>query len=118
MSVSSTRSLSLQLTGDVTAGYKLDSAVNAASPGMNEIKDLSLGNNTITVPTGGSSVPTAVTIVPPEDNEVVLTLKGINGDTGIAIHLTDPLTLSLADSVTSFVLNAADAVEGVRFYWT
>ncbi len=118
MSVSSTRVLNLQYSGDMIAGFEVSAAVNAASPGVASIQDLASGNNTITVPTGGNSIPTAVTIVPPAENEEALTLKGVNGDTGILLHETDPFTLSLAPTVTTFVIHAGAAIEGVRFYWS
>lgn len=118
MATASTRSTSLQYSGDLEAGYNISAAANPASPGIMNIVDLSSGANTITVPTAGSSIPSAVTIVPPEGNEQTLTLKGITGDTGIRLHDTDPTTIALDESVTSFVLTAGAAIEGVRLYWS
>jgi hypothetical protein len=49
-------------------------------------------------------------ITPPTGNAVTLTLKGVNGDTGVAMHLTNATHLALASGVTSFVINAGGSV--------
>lgn len=117
MSVAATRTTTVVYTGDVTGTETISAASNAASPGMIEIKTLASGANTITVPTGGTT-PTAVIIQPPTGNTQTLTLKGITGDTGVGLHLTDPFTLSLAAATATFVLTAGNTITGVRFYWT
>lgn len=117
MSTSATRTITLVFSGDVTGTETISAATNAASPGQLEIKTLSSGANTITVPTGGST-PTAVTIVPPTGNVVTMTLKGVTGDTGVALHLTDPTNIALASSVTTFVITTSNTLTGIRFYWS
>lgn len=117
MSVVSTRTVQLVYTGDVVGTETIAAANNVASPGMVEIKTLASGANTITVP-GGGTTPVAVTILPPAGNVNLLTLKGITGDTGVALHLTDPTSVALSSTVSTFVINAAAQVIGVRFYWT
>jgi hypothetical protein len=117
MSVSASRSQTITYTGDVTGTETVSAATNAASPGSVELKTLTSGANTITVPTGGST-PSAVTILPPTGNTVTLTLKGITGDTGVALHLTDPTTIALATTVTTFVLTTSNTLTGIRFYWS
>lgn len=117
MAVTATRSITVVYSGDTVGTQTHDAASNAVSPGAVELKTLASGANTITVPTGGST-PTGVTIIPPAGNTVVLTLKGVSGDTGIALHLTDPTSLALPTSVTSFVLNASATCTGVRFVWS
>ena len=117
MSVTATRSTTIVYSGDVTGTETISAASNAASPGAIEIKTLSSGANTITVPTGGSTV-TACTIVPPTGNTTSITLKGISGDTGIRLHNTDPATVSLDSSTSSFVLTTGAGITGVRFYWS
>ena len=115
MAVTSDRVIGVTFTGDVNApNLAYPAAQNAASPGAIVVANLAMGANTITVPSGAK----AVTILPPSGNTVVLTLKGISGDTGIAIHLTDPTSLGLGTSVTSFVINAASAVTGMRYVWS
>ena len=118
MSVSSARETRLQFTGDVIAGYTLAAAVNANAAAQEEIRQLVLGANTITVPTGGLALPNSVTIVPPAGNTTALTLKGIAGDTGVSLHPTDPTTLAFTTTTANFVLTAATTINGVRLYWT
>ena len=68
---------------------------------------LSSGANTIAVPSGA----TCVIVQPPLSNTVLITLKGITGDTGVALHktlATGPINLD--STQTSFVLTAASAI--------
>lgn len=115
MSISSTRIIATEFSGDVTAAFQ-DSAANAASPGKLDIVTLASGANTITPPTGGTS-PVGVTIIPPAANVIGVTLKGVTGDTGIALHLTHPTSLGLGSSTGTFVLTAASTIAGVRLIW-
>jgi NADPH:quinone reductase-like Zn-dependent oxidoreductase len=117
MPTASARTQTIVFTGDTTATQTNAAGSNPNSPGMNQLMSLVPGANTILVPAGGST-PVAVTIIPPAGNTVTLTLKGIAGDTGILLHLTDPCTISLGASVVNFVLNAAAAVTGIRFIWS
>ena len=121
MATTSKREIRLTYSGDVGGSpgvaHKLSAADNAASPAEIDLITLASGNNTITVPTSGTS-PKAVTIVKPSGNAIAITFKGINGDTGVRLHDTDPDTISLHSSVTSFVLNAGAQIDGVRLYWT
>lgn len=116
MSVTGTRTTTLVYTGDVTGTETISAASNAAASGTFEVKTMASGANTITVPTGGTT-PTAVTIVPPTGNTQTIIIKGVTGDTGIGMHLTDPFTLSLAAATTTFVITAGGTITGMRFYW-
>lgn len=119
MAVSAQRETRLQYTGDIVAGYVLAAAVNASSPGQEEIRQLVLGANTITAPTGGSvAIPNSVTIVPPAGNTTSITLKGVVGDTGIRLHDTDPTTIGFHTTQTSIILTVGTTINGVRTYWT
>lgn len=118
MAVRATRSVVITWDGDVEGTQTIQAAANAASPGSIEVQALALGANTITVPSSTGVTVTSVTIVPPTGNTVAITLKGVTGDTGINLHLTDPTTIALASGVTSFVLTAASAIQGVRFFWS
>ena len=113
MAVTSSRSISTAMSGDLTFVRSDAAADNATGPGVIEKKDWTTGANTVTAPSGAKGV----TIKPPTGNTQALTLKGISGDTGIAIHKTDPTSLGL-DSVTTFVVNAAGSVTGVVLVWT
>lgn len=87
---------------------------NETSPAESEIRSLSSGANTITPPAGFS----ACTIIFPAGNAILVTLKGVSGDTGIVLHPTGPTSIGLNSTVTTFVLNAASALAGVRFIWS
>jgi hypothetical protein len=117
MSTASTRETTITFTGDITATLTQEALANAASPAVVELKTLSSGANTITKPAGGATT-VSVTIVPPAGNTTALTLKGVTGDAGIALHLTDPSTIALAAAVTDFCLTAAAGITGVRFIWS
>jgi len=118
MSTACTRVTTLTYTGDLTATQPVPALENPASPGVIELKNLAVGANTIAVPSGNGATAVGVTIVPPPGNVNTILLKALTGDTGIALHPTDPTTLALAPSVTSFVLTVATAVNGVRFFWS
>jgi len=113
MAVTSNLNYALTFTGDAETKDNFGIAENAVSPGQSQVVDLISGDNTITVPDGGGSIAVAVLIIPPAANSVVLTLKGDAGDVGLAIGLTDPTSLAL-NTVSSFILNAASAVTGLR----
>lgn len=117
MSVAATRVTTIVYTGDTAGTETISAASNAASPGSIEIKTLASGANTITVPTGGST-PTACTILPPAGNIQTIILKGVTGDTGVGLHLTDPFTVSLASTTATFVLTAGGTITGIRLYWS
>ena len=112
MAVISNRSVVITWTGDVEYTQEFPAAVNATGSGKNDLANLSSGANTITIPTGAK----AVTIIPPSGNTVALTLKGIAGDTGVSLHLTDPSSVALTS--TTFVLNAASALTGLRLIYS
>lgn len=117
MSVTATRTQTIVYTGDVTGTETVSAASNAASPGAIELKTLASGLNTITVPTGGSTV-VSCTVIPPTGNAISITLKGVTGDTGVRLHNTDPTTIAIDSSVTTFVLTTGAIVTGVRLIWT
>lgn len=117
MAVASTRTQTVVYTGDVTGTETISAATNSASPGSVTLHTLAAGANTITAPAGGST-PTACTILPPAGNTQTLILKGVTGDTGVGLHLTDPTTIALASTVTTFCLTAGGTVTGLRIYWS
>lgn len=114
MAVTSNNTISLSLTGDVEFQQDFDLATNPAAPGVNNLYNLLSGNNTITVPSGSVSV----LIVPPSGNLLVITYKGINGDTGVPLHKTNPSLIGLDTTVTTFILNASNAITGLRLIFS
>lgn len=110
MAVQGSYSIRPKFREDFNYGDLFESAPSLVSPGQVQSIDLANGNNTITVPSNS----VAVMIIPPTANTETLTLKGVNGDTGIALHLTNPFIVSLS-SVSSFVISAGNAITGVRF---
>lgn len=117
MAVNATRVVTIAFTGDVSATNALNAAANGVSPGSITIHTLALGDNTITVPTGGSTVKGA-TIVPPVGNAQTITLKGAGGDTGVALSKLDPTSIAFETAPASFILNAGGVITGLRIFWT
>src|SRR5215510_3677162 len=101
MPTTSTRTIGLGFTGDVNApNMNYEAANNSSSPGEIELVDLSTSPLTVTPPSGFA----AVTILPPAENDVLITLKGVSGDTGVKLHMTDPTSIGLDSTLTTFVL--------------
>ncbi len=53
---------------------------------------------------------TVVIVIPPAANTQTLTLKGVTGDTGIALNKTKPTTLLVDAAVTSIGLTPGGAI--------
>ena len=118
MAIISSRTIQIQLSGDVTMEIIKSALDNAVSPGEPLLVTLAIGNNTITAPVISGIIPTGLTIVPPAGNTNVITLKGANGDTGIALHETDPTSLALDEAFVSLVLSVLVQINGVQLVWT
>lgn len=117
MSVSATRVVTIAFSGDIQATNALNATPNGASPGSITIHTLSIGDNTITVPTGGSTVKGA-TIIPPAGNTQAITLKGVGGDTGVVLSKLDPTSLAFETAPANFILNAGGTITGLRIIWS
>lgn len=121
MAVTSNRFINIALSGDLSGNYRFSADENVASEGGSNTYSLDEGDNTITVPAGGALV-TAATIIPPEDNEVAITLKGDAADVGILLHLTDPTSIAIDSTVETFVLSVDSeddtGLEGLRIIWS
>ena len=117
MPITSTRTIGIGFSGDVDAAWDFEAQANSGSPAESQILNLVSGDNTITVPSGGT-IPNGCTIIPPPDNPTAIVLKGVNGDTGVSLSPMDPTSLGIPSSLTSFVLNAAAGITGVRIIWT
>jgi hypothetical protein len=117
MATTAERIITIVYSGDTIGSEIIEAADNTVSPGSIDLVTLASGFNSITVPTGGATCK-AVTIKPPSGNTIQITLKGITGDTGVLLHLTDPSSISLSPSQTTIGLNAASSCPGVRLYWS
>ena len=117
MAVNATRTITIAFTGDISGSNAPSANPNASSPGSITIHTLAPGDNTITVPTGGSTVKGA-TLIPPSGNANAITLKGVGGDTGIAISKVDPTSIGFETAPANFVLNAASTIAGMRIIWS
>ena len=118
MSVTSSRTIQVQFSGDNSEQIIQSALDNIVSPGMNVVQSLVMGANTITAPVVSGLVVTGLMIIPPSGNTSLMTLKGVTGDTGIPLHLTDPTSLALDTTFVSLVINAAAAIIGVRLIWS
>lgn len=112
MSITSDSRVINIFTGDF--GFQSIAAAieNTNSPGAVQDFALSSGNNSITPP----AQTTGATILFPAANTTLITLKGVNGDTGIVLHPTDPTRIAL-NSTTAFVLNAALSIS-IKIIWS
>lgn len=121
MSVTSTRVVTVTMTGEGLGGsFVFSAASNALAPGDMDIFTLPTGSTVIAFPTGGSNVQGA-TIIPPTGNTSTIAVKGTTADTGVFIHKTDPTSLALDTTTTtqtSLVLTVATTVTGLRVVWT
>lgn len=118
MAITSDRSIRVQFASDLILDKVFAAAQNTVSIGKCELVALASGANTITVPTSGSNLPKAVTIIPPTGNTTSITFKGVSGDTGVRLHDTDPSSISLHSSVTTFVLTAGGTINNVQLVWS
>jgi len=111
MITSNSRVINL-FTGDFGLQSIASALENTNSPGAIVDYALSTGNNTITPP----AQSTGATLLFPTSNAVLVTLKGVNGDTGIVLHPTDPTRIGL-NSTAAFVLSAASSVS-IKIIWS
>lgn len=117
MATTSNVNVVISYSGDVDAVEVLSDGANAASPAAISIVTLSSGFNSISVPTGGSTV-TSVAIVPPAGNTQTLILKGLTGDTGVGLHPTNVTKIALVSGATTIGITAGGTVTGLRLFWS
>lgn len=118
MSVTSSRTIQIQFSGDNNLALIQSALDNISSPGETLITTLLVGNNTLTPPVITGIVVRGLTIIPPAGNTTVITVKGANGDSGIPIHVTDPFSIGLDAGFSSLVLSVGTQVNGVRVIWS
>ena len=116
MAITASYTINLALSVDQILNLAFSSAANAGSPFQEQLLTTASGANTLTAPTGGST-PVALIIIPPAGNVTALTLKGVTGDTGVVLHLTNPFIVSLAASFTTCVLTTGGIITGLRLVW-
>lgn len=104
MSNTTDYSVTLSVTGGFEFTNQWDS-VSRSTDVYPEILTLNLapGNNTINASANGTCV-----IIPPSDNTIALTIKGVSGDTGTAISKIYPTLVSI--TTDGLVLNCASTV--------
>lgn len=117
MARTSRRSINIIFAGDLVSNNTYSAAENTVSPGDIDIVTLVVGFNLITPPTGGKT-PKACTIVPPAGNVNAMTLKGITGDTGIPLHLTDPTSIGLGAPAGTFGITVTVEIVGAQLIWS
>lgn len=109
---------SLSFTGSITSLADGNRVVgpftvsSAAANGVVQQTVLQSGANTITVPS--SPAPNGVIIILPSTNTAVVTVKGVTGDTGIAIGKTTWMYLPFDPTAVpaSFCLTSASTQTG------
>ncbi len=118
MSVTAAVTNYIKFSGDLEQELIFASGDLLNSPAVQELKSLSTGNNAITVPDVEDFVTHGLAIVPPELNTTELTLKGINGDTGIALSANRVSVFQFgAAPPVNIVLSVSDDIDGVRLIW-
>ena len=104
------------LTGNISGGptgtrtFGPLTITMASAVDQTTVQALSVGANTVTVPTGATCCiitgPNAIAPVPNPTNAAVLTLKGVAGDTGVTVSAKWPTLLSWDVTPASFVINS------------
>lgn len=107
----------VKYSGDLNQEFVFDSGELLDSPAMTALVELAVGNNTVTLPDVTDFTVRGLVIVPPDGNVVEPTLKGVNGDTGIALSAERASVIQFGETLpASIVLNvAAEAV--FRLIW-
>lgn len=125
MSITAKRSVIVEFDGDFTGTEEFEAADNDASPCFVQQSQIPAGQTlTFGNPTAGAFGSTgttvAVTILKPSDYAGTLILKGnssvADGD-GIPLHPTDPDTITLSSTFSSFAIKASADV-ALRLIWS
>ena len=108
----------IDLTGDLENQLVYSSGDLADSLYQQELATLAIGANTVTLPSATGFTVHGLAIVPPSLNEEEITLKGVSGDTGIALSATQVSVVQFgATPPASIVLTVAAEIIGVRLIW-
>ena len=118
MSTSASVNNYIAFSGDQSSELSFASGELEDSVAMQQLYTLAIGNNEIEVPDIDDFTVHGVAIVPPALNEEELTLKGVNGDTGLTLNAIQVTMLQFgATPPASIVINVAAEVVGLRLIW-
>src|SRR6266446_2178447 len=92
-------------------------ANNTTSIAQSDVVDLANGFNAITVPVSTGLTVKGVILQPPPTNAIALTLKGVTGDTGIALSKLNPTVLAFETAPATIGITTGAALTGFRIYW-
>lgn len=114
MAVTSDVYVSVKMTGDLELDQTFPMVQNVAAPG--DVDQLSLGSgfNAITVP----ATAKGAIIIPAITGVVALTLKGVTGDTGIALSKNSPNLISFDTSPPVTIGITTGSATTLRIVWT
>jgi hypothetical protein len=118
MSITASRTVQIQYSGDMSSQIINSALDNTTAFGETDTDTLTIGANTITAPVVSGLTISGLTIIPPPGNVNLIILKGVTGDTGVPLHKTDPTSIALDSTFVSLVLTVTVAVVGVRLIWT
>lgn len=92
----------------------VDVEITAPTTGIdNAAKQTINGFSAVSVPSGAS----AVLIIPPTANTNTITLKGITGDTGVALSKVYPTAIAFDTSPPSTIGITTGASTAIQFVW-
>jgi len=118
MAAQASVTISGQITGTPVGSQTIGPLTATSAAACGQIQELVLqsGANTITVPS--TPAPTGVVIQLPSTNTAVTTLKGVTGDTGVALGKTGFFMLCFDPTAVpaSFVLTSASTQTGLFTY--
>lgn len=108
----------IKLSGDVESESVFASGDLDDSPGMSQLVSFSSGNNTVLLPDVEGFTVHGVAIVPPNPNEVEVTVKGTNADTGVTLAAGQASVIQFgAEPPASIVIAASTDAPGFRLVW-
>lgn len=118
MSITAVVTNYIRFSGDQDSELIYASGSLADSPCMNQLVNLTTGNNEIEVPEIDDFTVHGVVIIPPAANVIEPVLKGVAGDTGISLSSVNASVFQFgAEPPTSFFLEVDDDLVGLRLVW-
>jgi hypothetical protein len=124
MAKTSTLTLTISIVGDGVneligvPPQALKQYTNQAAPGgVPQPLVLVTGFNAIPIPAGSQGGPGWFIYEPPAGSVITKTLKGVIGDVGKVLHLTNPTILPIAVGETFINITAGGAGETGSVYW-